>query len=77
MKVLAVALFTALVCVTKASPIGEEVGIPELAADAMEPMELLNGARQGICSAVCQNLCRRMGWLIGNCNAQGMCICRR
>ncbi|CAF4894895.1 unnamed protein product [Pieris macdunnoughi] len=78
MKVLAIALIAALVCITQASPIGEEVEVPELAADAMQPMELLNGARQRICTPVmCQNLCRSLGWRYGSCNAQRFCVCRR
>ncbi|CAF4894928.1 unnamed protein product [Pieris macdunnoughi] len=79
MKLLLVAIFAALVSITQASPIeSQDVEIPELAADAMEPMEMLNGARQRICTAaLCQSVCRSLGWRTGSCNAQLLCICRR
>ncbi|CAH4036525.1 unnamed protein product [Pieris brassicae] len=79
MKVLLVAIVAALVCITQASPTDNpDVAIPELVADAMESMEMLNGARQRICTAaLCQSVCRSLGWRTGSCNAQLLCICRR
>ncbi|CAH4036524.1 unnamed protein product [Pieris brassicae] len=78
MKVLAVALFVAVVCITLASPIDEDLDNPQLSVEGMEPMEMLNGARQRICTAaLCQSVCRSLGWRTGSCNAQLLCICRR
>ncbi|CAH4036527.1 unnamed protein product [Pieris brassicae] len=72
-----VAFFAALVFITQASPIAEEIHSAELSSIAVEPMEMLNSAPRSCTPSSCYNLCRRLGWRTGSCNGQRQCVCRR